>query len=46
MGKEQRSEKMNKKPKKDNGLPKGPAGSDRPIAPVTSVIPRGKDKYK
>jgi hypothetical protein len=46
MGKEQRNEKMSKKPKKDTGLPKGPASSDRPVAPTTSVIPRGKDKDK
>lgn len=46
MGKEQRNEKMSKKPKKDSGAPKGPGTSDRPVAPVTAVIPRGKDKYK
>jgi len=46
MGKEQRSEKMSKKPKKDNSQPKGPVNSDRPMAPVTTVIPRGKDKDK
>jgi hypothetical protein len=46
MGKEQRNEKMSKKPKKDNSAPKGPVNSDRPTAPTTSVIPRGKDKYK
>lgn len=48
MGKEQRNEKMSKKPKKDSSLPKAPLGADRPVAPVTAVIPRGKekDKYK
>ncbi|MFC7434003.1 hypothetical protein ACFQNJ_05715 [Hydrogenophaga bisanensis] len=46
MGKEQRNEKMSKKPKKDTSVPKGPVSSDRPVAPVTSVIPRGKDKDK
>jgi ubiquitin len=46
MGKEQRNEKMSKKPKKDTSLPKGSVPSDRPSPPVTSVIPRGKDKDK
>jgi hypothetical protein len=46
MGKEQRNEKMSKKPKKDTSLPKGSSPSDRPTPPVTSVIPRGKDKDK
>lgn len=46
MGKEQRNEKMSKKPKKDTSLPKGSVPSDRPMPPVTSVIPRGKDKDK
>jgi hypothetical protein len=46
MGKEQRSEKMSKKPKKDTSAPKGPVTSDRPVAPMTSVIPRGKEKNK
>jgi hypothetical protein len=46
MGKEQRNEKLSKKPKKDTSLPKGPSNSDRPVAPVTAVLPRGKDKYK
>ena len=44
MGKEQRNEKMSQKPKKDNSAPKGPATSDRPVAPMTSVAPRGKEK--
>jgi len=40
---EQRSNKMAKKPKKDNSPPK-PGTSDRPTPPVTQVIPRGKEK--
>lgn len=44
---EQRKEKMVKKPKKDNGPREAPASaSDRPIAPTTAVIPRGKTKDK
>jgi hypothetical protein len=44
---EQRSNKMSKKPKKDNSPPKTPPGtSDRPMPPVTAVIPRGKPKTK
>jgi hypothetical protein len=46
MGKEQRNEKMSKKPKKDTSAPKGPVTSDRPSAPVTAVMPKGKEKYK
>ena len=46
MGKEQRNEKMSKKPKKDTSLPKGSVPSDRPSPPMTSIIPRGKDKDK
>lgn len=46
MGKEQRNEKMSKKPKKDTSAPKGPATSDRPTPPMTSVMPRGKEKNK
>jgi hypothetical protein len=45
MGKEQRSTKNVKKPKKDAPQPKG-AGADRPVAPVTSVMPKGKLKNK
>lgn len=42
---EQRSNKMTKKPKKD--APQGkPASSDRPVAPMTSVIPKGKEAKK
>lgn len=43
---EQRSNKMAKKPKKDTSPPKESSGSDRPMAPITAVIPRGKDKNK
>lgn len=42
---EQRKEKMVKKPKKDTSEPKT-STSDRPMAPTTSVIPRGKIKTK
>jgi len=45
MAKEQRSEKMSKKPKKDTSPPKG-GGTDRPMAPMTSVLPKGKEKNK
>lgn len=41
---DQRSEKMSKKPKKDNSPPKPPGTSDRPMAPMTTIIPRGKPK--
>jgi hypothetical protein len=42
---DQRSNKMEKKPKKDNAPPK-PGTSDRPTPPMTTVIPRGKIKTK
>ena len=42
---EQRSNKMAKKPKKDNSPPKQ-STSDRPTPPVTLVLPRGKLKSK
>jgi hypothetical protein len=42
---DQRNEKMAKKPKKDAAPPK-PASSDRPSAPMTAVMPRGKIKNK
>lgn len=45
MAKEQRNEKMAKKPKKDTSIPKA-GGSDRPTPPMTTVIPRGKEKNK
>lgn len=38
---QQRSNKMAKKPKKDNTPPKN-GTSDRPMPPATAVIPRGK----
>ena len=40
---EQRGNKMTKKPKKDAGPGKAAAGSDRPVAPMTSVMPKGKE---
>lgn len=43
---DQRNEKMTKKPKKDTSAPKAPVSSDRPMAPVTSVAPKGKLKNK
>lgn len=44
---EQRSNKMTKKPKKDEGTSKEPsAPSTRPVAPMTSVMPKGKLKNK
>lgn len=42
---EQRSNKMVKKPKKDNSLPKE-STSDRPMPPTTTVMPKGKLKNK
>ena len=42
---EQRSNKMAKKPKKDTSVPKTQT-SDRPMAPITYVAPRSKDKDK
>ena len=39
---EQRGNKMTKKPKKDTGPVKA-AGSDRPVAPMTAVLPKGKE---
>jgi len=39
--------KMTKKPKKDSGSSKESSSfSDRPVAPVTSVMPKGKEKKK
>jgi hypothetical protein len=43
---DQRTEKLSKKPKKDTTSPKGPLTSDRPMAPMTSVAPKGKLKNK
>jgi len=39
---EQRGNKMAKKPKKD-AAPTKSAGSDRPVAPMTAVMPKGKE---
>jgi hypothetical protein len=44
---EQRSNKMVKKPKKDTGSSKESSSpSTRPIAPVTLVMAKGKEKNK
>ena len=43
---EQRSNKMAKKPKKDSSPAKESSFSDRPVAPVTAVMPKGKEKNK
>lgn len=44
---EQRSNKMTKKPKKDSAAPKESSStSTRPIAPMTSIAPKGKLKNK
>lgn len=44
---EQRSNKMAKKPKKDNSSPKESSSVyDRPTPPTTSVLPKGKLKNK
>lgn len=42
---DQHKQKMTKKPKKDTSEPKN-TSSDRPMAPMTAVIPRGKEKNK
>jgi hypothetical protein len=39
-------DKMAKKPKKDAAAAAKPAGSDRPVPPMTSVLPKGKLKNK
>jgi hypothetical protein len=39
---EQRGNKMTKKPKKDAAPGKAAGGSDRPVAPMTAVIPKNK----
>lgn len=44
---DQRSNKMTKKPKKDHTPPKeGSSTSDRPMPPTTTVLPKGKLKNK
>lgn len=42
----QTANKMVKKPKKDAAPTKAAAGSDRPVPPVTAVLPKGKLKNK
>ena len=42
---QQRSNKESKKQKKDTGAPK-PGSSDRPVAPMTAVMPKGKEAKK
>ncbi|MBT9596921.1 MAG: hypothetical protein IV094_13130 [Vitreoscilla sp.] len=42
---DQRTEKLAKKPKKDTAPPKA-GGSDRPVPPMTAVLPKGKLKNK
>ena len=42
---EQKSNKQAKKPKKDNSVPKE-SFSDRPVPPMTTVMPKGKLKNK
>ena len=39
---EQRSNKLAKKPKKDTSPPKEGSTSDRPMPPMTTVLPKGK----
>jgi hypothetical protein len=43
---DQRSNKMVKKPKKDQSVPKESGASDRPTPPMTTVLPKGKLKNK
>lgn len=44
---EQKSNKMAKKPKKDTSPPQETSStSSRPMAPTTSVLPKGKLKNK
>lgn len=45
MSKEHRSSKNVKKPKKDAPPPRS-TGTDRPVAPTTSIAPKGKLKNK
>jgi hypothetical protein len=42
---DQRSNKMTKKPKKDT-TPAKISTSDRPMPPVTTILPKGKEKNK
>ena len=41
---EQKSNKLQKKPKKDTSPPKEGGMSDRPMPPQTTVLPKGKMK--
>lgn len=44
---EQRNDKANKKPKNDSSVPKESSSvSTRPVAPTTTVMPKGKLKNK
>jgi len=43
---DQRSNKMVKKPKKDNSVPPQSGTSDRPTPSTTTVLPKGKLKNK
>ena len=43
---DQRTEKLAKKPKKDTSAPMTPVASNRPMDPMTSVLPKGKLKNK
>jgi hypothetical protein len=43
---EQKSNKQVKKPKKDTSAPRESTGSDRPLPPMTVVMPKGKLKNK
>ena len=44
---QQRGNKEAKKQKKDSGAPKaGAVASDRPLPPMTAVLPKGKLKNK
>jgi hypothetical protein len=43
---EQRSNKESKKPKKDGAGPGKPLSSDRPVPPMTAVLPKGKEAKK
>jgi hypothetical protein len=42
----ERGNKMTKKPKKDSDTGGKAAGSDRPVAPMTAVMPKGKEAKK
>lgn len=46
MAKGMQQKKETKKPKKDNSAAAPITRSDRPVAPVTEVMPKGKEKNK